>query len=644
MVYLPKDKIGQKLDRSILSKLNNDIEAKTQSLYEINDGHFIVQDGEPYANGELHLGHLLNKTLKDILVKHQLINGKKVVFSFGWDCFGLPIENKAKDMDGDLYDNAKNIALKYKNIQKNTLNKFGIFSTTPDFLTMDDDFKEREILLFNTLFENGFIFNKNKPTWYSPTLKTVLANSEIEYKKIADESVYFKLNFKDGKSFLVWTTTEWTVSGNQAICLNKQIEYVLTEASLICSKKYASENKLNFIPFDVSNLETYINHKGDSCRVLFDDYVTDDHTGIVHLCGGHGDDDFRILEKNGITPKNVCDVENILEHIINYKIANEYVYKREAFDHDYPMDWRNGDKVYKVLTNQTYLDFDFAKIKTCLKQIKLSSKDRTRLESMIFSRKDWCLSRQRKWGVKIPNSNDILDVWFDSGSTFQMYDAPADIYIEGSDQHRGWFQSSVILASMIDKVPTKRIFTHGFILDETKEKLSKSKGNGGSLEDLFDKYNPDVLRLWVVLSDFRNDIVFSENALINAGKQYFKIRNYLRFLSNNLYIENYEFKNVSHDIKNKFETFKIAFDIKIENIEYNQAFNLFFKFMLDYSATLSEEKKNEFYEAELNSKVRINTETEFCYLLTEMNKMMFCLLPFLSSEIDNSLKNVRWEN
>lgn len=637
-VLLPKDVISQKLNRDELKKYNEKIKDIVSILYENGYNEYIVQDGEPYANGDLHLGHFLNKTLKDFIVKYKLINGDKVVFSFGWDCHGLPIENKAKGMGGDLKVNAANIANHYSNLQNDTLELFGIYPTTGRFKTMDSDFIEREVGLLNKLINNGYVIKKNKPTWYSPTLKTVLANSEIEYKQFDDESLYFLLSCGEYK-LLVWTTTEWTIKGNQAVCISHDIDYVKTTDNIICSKKFAIENELEYTDFEqIHILNSYTNLDGDTCPILHDSYVTDDKTGIVHLCGGHGDDDFRILSDNGIEAKNVVENDILINHIETYRIPEEYVYTREVYTHDYPVDWREGNKVYKVLTEQTYLNFDLDKIKATLKEIKLSSKDRNRLSSTIFSRKDWCISRQREWGVSIPNTNDILDVWFDSGSTFLMYDKPADIYIEGSDQHRGWFQSSIILASMIDRVPTKRIITHGFIVDNTLNKFSKSMGNGGALNVLYDAYNPDVLRLWVLLSDFKNDIVFSEDSIKNAGKQYFKVRNFMRYLYNNLHIGVYDDSFVSDNVKVGINDLYNKFDLAVDDFDLSKAVRMVIDYMNKYSSSLTEDIKNTFYESDINSEYRKKYENDFYYIFKSINKLMFPVMPFLYAEFSEFIK------
>lgn len=636
---LPKNSIEQKLDREKLSVYRDMIKQKVANAYTANTEEFILQDGPPYANGDLHIGHFLNKTLKDFYIKHLLMNGKKVKVRFGWDCHGLPIENKAKSLPGDLFENCREIAMTYQGRQENILSTFGIFSTNENYMTLTNDFKERELEIFNKLKAGGFIYKKKKPTWYSPTLNTVLANSEIEYKDLDEESLYFKLKINNDVSFLVWTTTEWTVAGNQAVCLNPSVPYCITENGLFCSEKFAMLKGWSYDSVNYDQFHFYTNHKGEKCPVLFDEFVEDSQTGIVHLCGGHGDDDYEVLVKNDIEPKNVVeDVKDLLTHISTFKVADEFIYERAPLKHSYPVDWREKKKVFKVLTEQTYLDFDWAKIKAVSKQIKLSSKDRNRLESMLFSRKDWCLSRQRKWGVQIPESNDILDVWFDSGTVFAMNDGPADLYIEGSDQYRGWFQSSIIIAAMVDRVPTKRILTHGFVVNELGEKFSKSDENYSPLEQMFNEYNPDVMRLWALFSDYKSDVVFSEDSMKSAGKQYFRLRNLVRYFVNNLHRTEHSHDNVRFDLKEDVRKLKETIARDVDAFDLNKAIRAVVDFTNKYSSYLTEDKKNEFYEADIDSEVRKELENEFHYLATELVDILFPFTPFFAMEIKHNLK------
>lgn len=647
-VLLPKNIIAQKLDRTILSDLRVDIQKQVEELYNINSKEFILQDGPPYANGDLHIGHFLNKTLKDFYIKYHLVNGFKVKVRFGWDCHGLPIENKAKQMSGDLIENCRSIALKYHDLQKETMHLFGIFSTEKDYLTMDEDFKGRELELFNELNDCGYVFKKNKPTWYSPALGTVLANSEIEYQDIKDESLYFKLPLTVGTcSMLVWTTTEWTVWGNQALCINPDISYCTTKSGLICSEKFAKERGWEFESLEFEKIinYTYVNPKGQECKILSDSFVEDTQTGIVHLCGGHGDEDFEVLTKNGIEPKNVIDeIELIESHIANYRLLQGWVFERQTFTHSYPVDWRLKQKVYKVLTEQTYFNFDWGQIKTMSKQIKMSSKDRTRLESMLFSRKDWCLSRQRTWGVQIPNSNDILDVWFDSGTAFSMNDVPADLYIEGIDQHRGWFQSSIIVAAMVDRIPTKRILTHGFVVNELGEKFAKSMENYSPLEAMYHEYNPDVMRLWVLFSDYKNNVVFSEESMASAGKQYFRMRNLVRFFVNNLHRSEHNHETIPQGTIFRLDRLKKEISESVEAFDLGKAVRLVVQYTNDYSSMLTEDVRNKFYEDDINGEFRIQMENELHYVVTELLNILFPFMPFFSMELKKSLNNLKHGN
>lgn len=661
VVYLPKTDelhVPQKLDRSTLDQRNAEIRDRVSELYDTAQGDpFILQDGPPYANGDLHVGHLLNKTLKDILIKQLLNEGRKVQVRFGWDCHGLPIENRAKAQVGihetGIAAACQRVAQEFKARQKATMHKFGLYSTQPDYLTMDADYVQREKDIFEQLKANGLIVKKNKPTWYSPSLGTTLANSEVEYQEVTDQSVYFTVEIVHTSGMrtqlLVWTTTEWTISGNQAMCVSPDVFYVeVPGKDLVCSRKFALERGWSFAgPFDFNGWNTYIAPNGQEQPVIFDRFVTDDMgTGIVHSCGGHGDEDFDVLTKHGIAPMNAAPIEELAQHMVTYRLPDHHyletapakAYMREPVTHSVTVDWRDKNRVVKVLTEQTYLDFDLHKIKAVLKQIKMTGKDRKRLEEMIFSRRDWCLSRQRTWGVPIDDYN-ILDVWFDSGTAFAMNDGPADIYIEGQDQHRGWFQSSTIIAAMMDRVPTRRIVSHGFVVDRDLRKFAKSEGNATPLEKLYDHYGPDVLRLWIVLSDYTSDVVFSADAMDSAAKQYFKLRNWMRYFVNSLHRDEHKYDAIDPMLLAKVETLKaVVSRFVTQDMSPSKAFREIVAFLSHYSSGLTEPRKDEFYECELDDPLRVQLENEFHYLTVEIGRMLFPFTPFLSMELEKGLR------
>ena len=617
---------------------------------------FTLHDGPPYANGHTHIGHALNKILKDIIVKYHYFDGKSVRFTPGWDCHGLPIEQKVEEKLKKKKINKKDVskvkirelckehANEFINIQKEEFKQLGIIADwEKPYLTMDFKFEANIYRELINIAKQGLLIQRSKPVYWSWAAQTALAEAEVEYKDKVSPSIYvaFKLQAIDA-SIIIWTTTPWTLPANTGIAINPNEEYVITTDRFVVAKKLFDFLKKEEVVkgdikeiIDPKSLEnsfaTNPLNKRDS-KIVFGDHVEmDTGTGAVHTAPGHGEDDYRVALKynldiimpvgaNGAYDETIIK-EKLLpnpEEFLNLNVfkANDKILellgdsllKKVDFTHSYPYCWRTHKPVIFRATKQWFiaLDKSYGKEGNTLRQNALKAIEnirfypahgKNRLTSMIENRPDWCISRQRDWGVPIaffrnkktdeiiydekvlnyiamifelkgcdawyemsieellypgsgydPNdlekTMDILDVWFDSGSTqnavlkSRNYDAgtyPADMYLEGSDQHRGWFQSS-LLTSMAasEMVPYKSILTHGFTVDSKGEKMSKSKGNVVTPDKVIKQFGSEILRLWVAMSDYQNDLKISNEILKQMSEQYRKIRNTARFLFANI--------------------------------------------------------------------------------------------------------------
>ena len=624
---------------------------------------FTLHDGPPYANGDIHIGHALNKILKDIILKYNYFQGKAVRMTPGWDCHGLPIEQKVEEKLGKSKKEAmptekfrelcRAHAAKFVDIQRDGFKQLGIIADWENpYVTMDFKF---EANIYRTLCEvaqKGLLVERHKPIFWSWAARTALADAEVEYEDKEDYSSYVHFELSDaakeqigveGKAGLViWTTTPWTLPANTGISLNPEEMYVLTEDGHIvaevrydamieegvvsghASRKIASTELEGFLAINPVNGRT-------SKIVLGDHVMMDGGTGAVHTAPGHGEDDYKVGLKYGLdvvmpVDERGCYDEsvkglNLLPnpdefvgmHIFKanepiLELLGDNLLKQSKFTHSYPHCWRTKKPLIYRATNQWFISIDDKPegANDTLRDVALKAIDevsfypassKNRLKPMIEGRPDWCISRQRSWGVPIaffrlkstkevvldsdvlehiaalfdkhgadawysmsnaellpagskynPDDlekiSDILDVWFDSGSTWNSvlssgnYDAgeyPASLYIEGSDQHRGWFQSSLLLSSAVNQVsPYKTLITHGFTVDEKGEKMSKSKGNVVAPDKVIKQYGSEILRLWVALSDYQTDLKISDGILKQTAEQYRKIRNTFRFLLANV--------------------------------------------------------------------------------------------------------------
>lgn len=609
---------------------------------------FTLHDGPPYANGHLHIGHALNKTLKDIIVKLAYFSGKSVRFTPGWDCHGLPIEQEVEKALGkekkDAMDKpatrelCRAHAKKFVEIQKNEFIKMGV---TADFdkpyITMDYAFEANIYRSLVEIAKQGILTLRKKPVYWSWAARTALAEAEVEYKDKEDYSLFVAFELKnpslvgaDKASLIIWTTTPWTLPANSGISLNPDAPYALTTDGFVVAEALVEKLKANEVisgdvvkTFSAKVLERAVAinplNSRDSIVVLGNHVMVEDGTGAVHTAPGHGEDDYRVglvydlpvimpVDENGRYDETIIREKLLPEEFLGAKVlqSNEKIVemlglavrKVGKFVHSYPHCWRTNQPVIYRATEQWFVSMD-SPIKRdgrTLRQTALEAIDKVkfvpatgynRLKAMIENRPDWCISRQRDWGVPIaffrhkatgevlydeavlsktaeffeaegcdawyirPNAdfgvsdeyektNDILDVWFDSGSTWYSvlksgnYDAgnfPADVYLEGSDQHRGWFQSSLLVSCAVTgNAPYKEIITHGFTVDQSGQKMSKSKGNVVAPEQILKDAGGEILRLWVAMSDFTDDIKISPEILKQIGEQYRKLRNTIRFL------------------------------------------------------------------------------------------------------------------
>lgn len=624
---------------------------------------FTLHDGPPYANGDIHIGHALNKILKDIILKYNYFQGKAVRMTPGWDCHGLPIEQKVEEKLGKSKKEAmptaefralcRDHASRFVEIQKNGFKSLGVIADwNHPYVTMDFKF---EANIYRTLCEvaqKGLLVERHKPIFWSWAAQTALADAEVEYEDKEDYSIYVnfelsdtakaKLDLPEKAGIVIWTTTPWTLPANTGISLNPEEIYVLSEDGYIIAQSrfdalvaegvVSGHSGRKIAATELENLLALNPLNGRSSRIVLGEHVMlDGGTGAVHTAPGHGEDDYRVGLKYGLdivmpVDERGCYDESIIglhllpdpESFVGMHIfkANEPILellganllKVSKFVHAYPHCWRTKKPLIYRATNQWFISIDDTpkSMDKSLREIALDAIEavdfypktsKNRLKPMIEGRPDWCISRQRSWGVPIaffrvkstkevildekvlhfvamifeqqgadawysmpieqllyPGSGyhpdelekieDILDVWFDSGSTWNSvlksrnYDAgnyPASLYIEGSDQHRGWFQSSLLLSAAINHIsPYETLITHGFTVDEKGEKMSKSKGNVVAPDKVVSQYGSEILRLWVALSDYQSDLKISDGILKQVAEQYRKIRNTFRFLLANV--------------------------------------------------------------------------------------------------------------
>lgn len=728
-----------------------------EKVVKKNEGKepFYLHDGPPYANGNIHLGHALNKILKDFIIRYKTMNGFYSPYQPGWDTHGLPIEqaltkNKKvnrKEMSVAAFRTlCEKYALEQIEMQKTGFRRLGILGDWNDpYITLTHDFEAEQIRCFGKMAARGLIFKGLKPVYWSPSSETALAEAEIEYKDVSATSIYVAFKVVDGKGILscddelvIWTTTPWTIPANLAICAGPLFEYALVKVEnrkfvvakeLVesCAKAIGWESYEIVKTFNGECLEgvTYL-HKlfNRTSPVILGDHVTlESGTGLVHTAPGHGEDDFIVGKKYGLDV--LCPVDSrgfMTEEALEfagmfYEKANDEIIKRleeekmllksYSFMHSYPHDWRTGKPIIFRATPQWFASIDKFK-EDILKAIKTvtwyPAWGEVRLANMIKDRQDWCISRQRVWGVPIPvfyaedgtaildqdvinhvadlyeeygsniwfekdakellpegythpgspnglftKETDIMDVWFDSGTShhgalLKKYGTCfADVYLEGSDQYRGWFNSSLITSVALEnKAPYKTIISHGFTLDGQGRKMSKSLGNTIDPLAVCNEFGADILRLWVSSVAYQSDVPISKELLKQISESYRKIRNTLRFLLANIFDFDPKTDKVAYENLGEVDKYimcqlnNVVKDVhKAYNIyEFDTVYRSILNFLTnDLSAFYLDFTKDILYIDAANSSNRRNIQTVFYNCLEALTTLLTPILPHTMEEV-----------
>ncbi len=722
---------------------------------------FILHDGPPYANGHIHLGHTLNKILKDIVVKYHSMAGYDAPYVPGWDTHGLPIEQQAIKSLGlnrhsistvEFRNKCKEYALKFVDIQRDEFKRLGVRGDWDHpYLTLMPHYEAAQIGVFGEMARRGFIYKGLKPVYWCATCETALAEAEVEYQDKHSPSIYVRFSVTGGKGVLpekdtwviIWTTTPWTLISNTAICLHPDYEYALFKSG---DNKYLVAKELleNFCNTAGLTCEQILNEfagrdlEGVCCRhpffgreskLVLDTYVTlDAGTGCVHIAPGHGHEDYLVglrynlpmlspIDNHGVFTEEAAQFAGLFYSDANDKVKEEllqsgHLLKEETISHQYPHCWRCKKPILFRATEQWFASVEGFRQDTldAIHGVKwIPPWGEERIYNMVAGRSDWCISRQRTWGVPIPifycagcgkeiiskettahlqklfrvhgsdvwfareaaelvpeglscpdcggtvfnKENDIMDVWFDSGTShagvleqpeiWPDLRWPADLYLEGSDQYRGWFNSSLSTAiASRGEAPYRAVLTHGFVVDEKGYKQSKSLGNVVDPMKVIKQMGADILRLWVSSTDYRSDLAASPNILNQLSDAYRKIRNTCRFLLGNLYDFSLKTNGVSYQQMPEIDRWAL---LKLHqliqrvltaysNYDYHVVHHAVHSFcVLDMSALYLDIIKDRLYTSPANSKERRSAQTVLHETLNVLVRLLVPILAFTSEEI-----------
>lgn len=733
-----------------------------KGLYEqrqkLNEGKptFVLHDGPPYANGNIHLGHSLNKISKDIIIRSKSMSGFRSPYVPGWDTHGLPIEQvltnkgvKRKEMTVAEYrEKCKEYALSQVDKQRNDFKRLGVSGDWEHpYITLDPEYEAAEIRVFGKMAEKGYIYKGLKPIYWSPSSESSLAEAEIEYKDVKSPSIYVAFNVADGKglldnetAFVIWTTTPWTLPANLGISVNPDFTYVEVKADgrkFVIAKDLLATVKEAIGWEEVEVLREFSGEKLDrmtaqhpfydrTSLVMLGDHVTlDAGTGLVHTAPGHGEDDYIVSHKYDLPVISPVDSRGVFTDEapgfegIFYDKANPMItelleekgalLKLDFFTHSYPHDWRTKKPVIYRATPQWFASISKFR-QDILDEVEkvdwLIPWGKTRLYNMIRDRGDWVISRQRAWGVPLPifyaengeaiitpetiehvanlfaehgsniwfmreakellpagfthpgspngeftKETDIMDVWFDSGSSHEgvlrereELTFPADMYLEGSDQYRGWFNSSITTSVAINGVaPYKSIISQGMVLDGEGRKMSKSLGNTILPEKVINQMGADILRLWVSSVDAEADVRVSMDILNQVSEVYRKIRNTMRFLLANTSDFNPAEHTVAYaDLRSVDKYMTVRLNQVIQEIRENgyekynfmHIYRTVMNFLtVDLSSFYLDFAKDVVYIEAENDYQRRCMQTVFYQTLVSLTKLLTPIIPHTAEEI-----------
>jgi isoleucyl-tRNA synthetase len=733
---------------------------------------YILHDGPPYANGSIHIGHVLNKILKDFVIKSKTMSGYESPYLPGWDCHGLPIELKAEKELGtalkeksikDFLTACRGFADKYVDIQREEFKRLGVLGEWDNpYKTMNAEYEANIVREVSKLYEKGYIYRGKKPVLWCIDCVTALATAEVEYKDHSSPSVYIKFKINEDLSdiipelkgkktnIIIWTTTPWTIPANLAVTVHPEYEYMAMESGneVYIVAEYLAPGVMEAC--GLKDSKVIAKFKGgildkrkarhpfydrDSLIIIGDHVTLDAGTGCVHTAPGHGMEDYIVALKYGLDIYNpVDDNGNFVKEleffggmnvfkanpvITDHMRKNGSLLGEESILHSYPHCWRCDNPVIFRATEQWFINIEHDDLRQkALKKIEttkwIPEWGEERIYNMVKLRPDWCITRQRKWGtpftifhcndcgdviaspeifehvakifekehldawhlktakelapagMKCPKcgsenfrkETNIIDVWFDSGVSSRVVLGkredlpwPSDLYLEGSDQHRGWFHSALLTSvAVTGEAPYKEVLTHGFTIDSEGHPLSKKKGNYEPLPELLKKYGAEILRLWVAMVDYREDVRFSDQILAGAVEAYKKIRNTIRFGLGNLYDFDPDKDAVPFDDMEPFDRYGLALlDEMIGKareaygkFEFTEVFHAMESFcIVDLSAFLYDVLKDRLYIYHPRDKQRLSAQTAIFTITRNLIELLAPIMSFTSEEAWEYLPNFK---